>query len=348
MIKVRCYKTEEGLILSGESVESWGRDKKVASLKYWIHDKSLVNGKELTETFHKGWNFLEGESKISTVQKFVGGSLKKVGWKLKNPKLESESIPLQLTLEQLSGEVHYEYDEEVFTGDFKDLGSLYELQYEREDDYYQDVEFEVEDLGTVEVSRVKGVEEYKVIHDIRRDGTPEYQNITNVVNYNELAQILVDPLFIHENPCSISSRETYRIVRNHIKNTINSSYAVITSDYDFCFEVKKRIHIEPYTVKTEEKKSNGRSYAKPRFSTKTYKEVLEPIFRMTHEVKGYQGYPIIQGFKGDSLQDLIENVKGYLDVLTEVINAPLEKCKHCEGTGVVHITKFNLNDRGNN
>jgi hypothetical protein len=47
------------------------------------------------------------------------------------------------------------------------------------------------------------------------------------------------------------------------------------------------------------------------------------------------GYTIVTPFKGNSLQDLKNNIDTYLTSLITEINKPLVDCPHCKGLGVI-------------
>ena len=51
--------------------------------------------------------------------------------------------------------------------------------------------------------------------------------------------------------------------------------------------------------------------------------------------KLYQGYPIIQGFRGKNHEDLKNNIDDYCRNLIEIINQPLVDCSYCKGYGVI-------------
>lgn len=134
-------------------------------------------------------------------------------------------------------------------------------------------------------------------------------------------------------PCELTSKQTYRIIRHHVKENINHNYGVITSDYDFCFTVMKRIPIKPYVISSEIKRDNGKSYRPPRFKHHEKKYNTWELFEMTNSEDRYKGYTVIPGFKGDSLADLYDNIKTFLDDLMNHINAPIIECEHCNGYG---------------
>ena len=170
-------------------------------------------------------------------------------------------------------------------------------------------------------------------------------SISSVASFSELSEMMTPDLLLHNQPCSISSEQTYKIIRKHVSDNIDPKWAVITSDYDFCFTVKKKIAIKPITRTYEQTKSNGRSYAKPRLSTKTTTHKESEIFEMTHSGRCYKGYTPISGFKGDSLQELINNIDQYLSELMTYINEPLSECQHCNGTGHIFGEPFEKNKR---
>jgi hypothetical protein len=60
-----------------------------------------------------------------------------------------------------------------------------------------------------------------------------------------LERMLTPEFALHERPCSITSKQTYDIVRYYVKENIDPKQAEVTSDYDFCFTVKKKVAIKP-------------------------------------------------------------------------------------------------------
>ena len=102
----------------------------------------------------------------------------------------------------------------------------------------------------------------------------------------------------------MDSSVAYRIIRSHIKSHIDGGYAGVTSDYDFCFTVKKKIRVVPFVKDWENRKDNGKCYRPPRFNRKQVDYELYEIFEMTSAKARYGGYTVVDGFKGDSLADL--------------------------------------------
>ena len=137
----------------------------------------------------------------------------------------------------------------------------------------------------------------------------------------------------------MTSQQVYKIIRSHVLNNINGAVARVTSNYDFCFEVKKVVKTTSFEVKSEQLTQRGNSYKPPRFSKKTQDSKLDTIFEMTwwgaDKGKGYGSYTVIQGWEAPNLQELADQVKFYLEDLMKVINAPAHECKECKGCGMI-------------
>ncbi len=106
-------------------------------------------------------------------------------------------------------------------------------------------------------------------------------------------------------PSALSSEDSYKIIRAYIKEKIDGRYAEITSDYDFCFTVKKKIKLTtPYTETFSPIFGKGKS-RKELISNRSVQ-----IFEMTDDVKKYNGYTPIKGFVGKDHADLKKNIPG--------------------------------------
>jgi hypothetical protein len=306
------------------------------------YNERLNEGKhEVVSTWKKGWILLKGAEGITSWEKLKSGEKVNFRWEL----IDKDENPLNLP-EVISQEDAHEkkYDYDWYIGEeceYYKYRSLYNRVNDNLPDTWEANEFAVEHRGDLSVDDVNNFQDMKVtLHNDRvnfRDSNVCKMDLSEIVRYDSLEELLTPPLAIHNRPCSLTSHQTYKIIRAHVKENINNMYGVITSDYDFCFTVKKRIPVKPYVIKTEIKKKNGRSYAKPKFSRKDVDHKQIEIFEMTHEKRGYQNYTIIKGFEGENLQDIATQIKVYLDELMERINEPLVECEHCNGYG--HIIK---------
>lgn len=328
VINLKYYKAKNGLFVMSDN--------------YTFRDYYKINNKELNDTHSSKWFFIENETEIKSVSKKQNDIIK-YSFILKDQFKEAAklyNLKKVLTEEDVGYGVDEDYDIVWKDEKYKQYISFYNTQSEKITGSYEEVEFTTKFLGDIEYSFEGKPENYT----IRRTNDQYCYNeniieekLSRICSYSELEKMLVPEFLLHKRPCSLTSNQTYEIIRLHVKENINGKYATITSDYDFCFTVKKRIQIEPYNVKRELKTIRGKSYKSPRFTHHTieYKEI--EIFEMTHTGRNYSGYTAIPGFKGDTLEDLINNIKCYLDELMEGINEPVEECNHCKGLG--HFVK---------
>lgn len=112
-----------------------------------------------------------------------------------------------------------------------------------------------------------------------------------------------------------------------MKANINGKYATITSDYDFCFTVKKVIYHTPekYTVNISKRK--------PKYETRYRRNREIVIFESAP--KPYNNYTVQKSISGENHKDLEMKVDKYLKDLIEEINKPLIECECCKGMGVI-------------
>ncbi len=152
---------------------------------------------------------------------------------------------------------------------------------------------------------------------------------------NQLIDKIVFPRIICESkPVRFTSKQTYDIIQEYVRCHIDGKFAEITSDYNFCFTVQKRIILDKekaYTVNVNAWLPRKR---KAKYETRYRKHRLVQIFEMTSENDKYKEYPVIQGFQGKNVTDLQNKIDNYLKNLIEFINEPLVDCPECGGTGV--------------
>jgi len=58
---------------------------------------------------------------------------------------------------------------------------------------------------------------------------------------------------------------------------------------------------------------------------------------MTNDKDNYQGYTPIQGFHGNNIKELKENIDRYLSELMEIINKETKDCPLCGGHGIIEV-----------
>jgi len=258
----------------------------------------LFDGKKPKNTYDKSW--FELDSIPTKIEREKPKEKINKRYELKSGFPESELTPRV---------IKYEDFDELYD----DVRGLYEFKYEETEAGLEDVEFEI-----------------NIIEEV--DGNFEMKRLEYEPVYNFLDKITTHPKLLPLKPCKLTKEQSYKIIREHIKNNIDPKYAVITSDYDFCFTVEKKIELyEPRKYTVDINLFNKRR--KPKYETRYQRSRTIKIFEIAP--KPYQNYPVVQEFEGDNYEDLLKNIDKYLNELMEIINKPLKECEYCKGTGVI-------------
>lgn len=162
----------------------------------------------------------------------------------------------------------------------------------------------------------------------------EFVSVPPNVSYYELTKIENHPDLLQDINCFYSPEEAYKQVRNAIKNRIDPRYAQITSDYDFCLTVSKVLNIpnpEKYEVNV-----NAGTKRKPKYETHYRRELKQTVYEIAP--KPYNKYPVMKKITGVNMEDLSRNMNEYIETVLKEINAPLEFCSCCNGTGIQEVS----------
>lgn len=322
-LKITGIKTKNGYLISDQPNSEY-------------HSSSLnnyfINGKKPRESFHKHWLWIDNEPQ--KIERKQSQSNINYRYMLIDESLESDKFPLIFKREDVatydSDEGDWEWNKE-----YSHLRSLYKLIYDKQPEIMVDVEFKYNTaLELDEVKEFNGFSYPVQRSQYKSDGLI---NLTEKDASNQLLdKILFPKPVLSMLPTKLSSDQFYKIIREHVKQNINNKVAEITSDYDFCFNVKKKIGLSsPIKHETETLKSNGRSYKNRKINVSYQKVRSVGIFEMTNASNKYKGYTVIPGIAGTDVDDLKNKIDTYLSELMEMINEPLEDCPHCDGMGVV-------------
>lgn len=275
-----------------------------------VIESFLFDGEELKPTFNRDWFEVSNiPIKIETkpTTKKINGR-----YELKDPKFESPNIPLTV------GDIddYYEYK------------GLYEYVYDTIDVPSESVEF-----------LINIIEETDSLEIIKKEHNTIPSNLIDTINHSHL-------ICEYNKPCELTSQESYRIIRNFVKENINNKVSFISSDYDFCFTVKKKIKLAEnvyYKVDVNNSIFDKRK-RKPKFVEKCKETKEITIFETAPLLQGkvYNGYTMTAPFKGDNYQDLQIKIDCYLRNLIDFINEPIVECTHCKGTGIVLDPKWGV------
>jgi len=329
MLKLTMVKTLKGNYVTKS-------DNSTYSVGDW-YKYILFNKQEPVPAFKNGWIYLIDDLKeIGRMQSQPNTNYR---YELIDKNFASDKLKEVFERDEISycDSEGYRY----FKNEYKAYESLYKLLSDPQPEVYKPIEFEI--TKTVEFNNVVNVEGFSYPAKTKAGWSSKMIDLTKEnVTYDLLTELCVPDIARESFPCSLTSKQSYEIVRKYIQDHIDPKVAKITSDYDFCFTVKKKIEkvkSEKY-VYDENAAHNmfNKRKRKPKYKT-AYRESREiEVFEMTHTEDNYKGYTPISGFKANSLTKLKETIDNYLDGVIKVINEPLRDCPNCEGTGVI-ITK---------
>jgi hypothetical protein len=287
------------------------------------------DGEKPETTFYKNWfKIKQYPSIIQQLQKVPSINHR---YELKDQNLVSENLPLIIKEEDFN-----KYSEDIFV--------LYEHCADKQDPILVDVECTINTIMEIENFELPLTINYNAIR--KWNWNDKEFKITNIdINHQLFDKIIFPEVMLHTRPCSISSQLLYCLVRQYIKENINLKVAKITSDYDFCFTVKKIIPlIEPQTISYQNIFANSKKERnKIQYKIKTFKEI--DIFEMTHDQSKYQNYTVIKPIFADNEVQLKDKIDEFLQNLIDIINKPLTMCPHCKGNGYIEeIVKIKQKD----
>lgn len=294
------------------------------------------DGKYPEKTFNNSWFFIPEYPKSITEKK----SQPNINFRFEicDEKLITQNIPRTFSVEEVTLYKDDEYY--VWKDEYKHLQKLYNYVSDSQEPIDVEVEFEI---GIIYEADHEATEPISLEYNIQRreSFSKEIVKISNEsLRHRLIDEIMVSTLYIHEHPCKLSSMQVYDIVRQYIKENIDPKVAVVSSDYDFCFAVSKRIMLTVPKAYVINVNAGTKKKSKEETRYHTYKDV--PIFSMTQDKDKYKGYAVISGVEGNNEADLKEKMDAFLLDIISFINEPVKECPHCEGKGHIY-SEFNLN-----
>ena len=154
-----------------------------------------------------------------------------------------------------------------------------------------------------------------------------------------LTQIEYPEEAYQDKPCKIGSKRMLQIIRNYVKANIDTSVATITSDYEFHFEVKKRIPLaDPYNILIDKNNSLFNKRRKPQWVNKMISEKSTTIINLkdSNTSSDYGSDCVVApSIIGENYQDLQNKVEKFLTELMTQINKKYCECPTCKGWGII-------------
>jgi hypothetical protein len=268
----------------------------------------LFDGQKALPTNKKGWYELPNLPK--TVQNKISPPPLISSYKLRDGFVSTDKLPATVSAD------FFEYDdeeEEYLNGEIK---GLYEAVLKQKEPYLENVEFEISTISHKNSN-------WKFV------AAPP-----NVQNYL-LDEITKHPALLQDEKCFLSKEESYKRIREFIKLNINPRVAYVSSDYDFHFEVAKKIPLH----EKEKYQRNVKPFAKrPKYVDDYRLNRKVTVYCIIPDEKrkaSYKNSDIAPQFSGENYEDLEINISNYLNDLINKINEPLKDCPHCKGRGVV-------------
>jgi hypothetical protein len=318
-MKIIAIKTNEGYLIS--------ENKNYSS----ILSSLLFDGVLPEKTFKLDW--FKIKNKPNKIEKEVGQISINRRWEIK-PEFNNGTFKSVWLYQDV-------YDKDFNTvEEFQNIKGLYEYKEDKQPNILQNIEFEWEEILEIDIFKEPTGFSYKTAGQWNHK---EYNDITEKsLKYDILTQVLTPSILLHMQPCKLSSKETYDIIRKFVKENINPRVAEITSDYDFCFTVKKKIPLaKPYTYETDVNNNIFSSKKKkPKYETRLVDKKSVTIFEMTHNQidkngSGYDKYTLVTPFEAENQDALKEYIDAYLNSLINAINEPVCECDKCNGNGVI-------------
>lgn len=284
-----------------------------ASNKSWcasdLSFNLLFDGKQATKTNKEGW--FELSSLPKKVEKLIKPTPKIEKFKLKDGFLPSDKLPVEVAADFFQW---IDEEEEYLNGEIK---NLYEPVCIEQPEYNELVEFEISTIAH------------------KNSGWQFVKAPLNVQHYL-IDEITKAPDLLQDEKCFLTTEESYKRIREFILLNINPHIAFVSSNYDFHFEVSKKITLH----EKEKYQRNVKPFSKRPKYVDDYKVdrkiSVYDIIPNEGERKSYsKNSCVAPKFEGDNYDDLESKISEYLEDLIQKINEPMKDCPHCLGRGVI-------------
>jgi hypothetical protein len=207
----------------------------------------------------------------------------------------------------------------LYESEFEEVSGLYERKCDKEDQGVEDVEFDIDVI-------------YK--KDDFEWVKTKYRGCPDLI-----AEIEIHPAVLQEYPQSLTSDQMFDVIRSYVKSNINAQVAKISSDYDFHFQVERKIMLaEPYSYNVDTNAMNKRK--KPNWVKKWVESKQETILNIKRKASdSFYGTNCVlaPAIAGANAVDLENKVNDYLEKLMKEINKQYNECPHCKGWGVMEV-----------
>jgi len=314
-MRIQAIRTSDGFFIKDSEAKDYSSDVL----------RNIHFGRQAPEASWKRF-WYKVDDVYTKPEKYTPPTKKLVGYVLKSEYAPTEALPKDVSVE--------------FFSDYEDSRrGLYDSVYEDVPDSYEDIEVEVEEVAELDGKLIHEKIFFPVYGKYPNSDGKSFTITNDHIKLGLLDELITPEILKEERPCELDSTKSFAIIRTHIKDNINPKVAEITSDYDFCLTVSKKI---PLSVKEECTVDENfslfsRRKRKPRFVTKYRVERKKEFYKIAPRIDGkvYDKYPEAPIFRGENARNLKANIVEYLTKLMEEINRPLVDCPHCKGEGVI-------------
>lgn len=327
ILKIDAIKTDNGYYL-----------KHCNDSGSWVSNSSLsvyfFDGKLGEKTHNVVWLFVKKLPKSIAREKAQAHINHR--FELIDPSFANEKVPLSILREKAGEYEEDDYGKYVFIWNetYAHLKSLYKEISDPQPNIMVDCPFEIRVI--LEIDFIKEYAGFSYPVQRTRWEHEGFTQLTEKDAHHNLIDTIIFPgIILSGRESKLTSEQSYKIIRKHVQDNINPKWAEITSDYDFCFTVCKKIPLcKPVSYQKNVARFGAR---KPKYTTAYQTNRSVKIFEMGHSGRGapYQGYEAIKGFEGANIEELKQNIDDFLKDLMEKINEPLKDCPHCNGVGVI-------------
>ena len=323
ILKINAIKTDNGYYISH------------AADSHWSHASSLsvyeFDGKKAEKTHNTLWLYISRLPK--TITREVAQANINLRFELIDPSFANEKVPFAITRDE-AGIFDAEEREFVWNEKYAHLKSLYKIVSDPQPNKIEEISFEAKVI--LEIDQIKKYGGFSYPVQKTQWSHEGFIKVTDKDIFHNLVDTIIFPgIILPARESKLTSEQSYKIVRKHVQDNINPKYASITSDYNFCFTVTKKIQLaKPIKYQKDVSRYGAR---KAKYETAFQNTRSIEVFKMGHlgDSGPYKGYEAIKGFEGANVEELKQNIDEFLADLMEKINKPLTDCPHCNGMGVI-------------
>jgi hypothetical protein len=258
------------------------------------------DGKSPKKTYHGQWFILDNIPAVVEYKHAEGY----INYRLE---LKPEVVDAVVNLPKVINSRYL--DEDCAEYNFR---GLYEERYDTTPEYWEEIPFQINILDSLDDFSIT---------------KKEYEFTTSLLD-----KIKYHPILLPTKPCSMSSKDSYNVIRDYVRTHIDNNYAKIVTNESNHFKVEKIIETDtPEAYRVEINKG----YRKKSKWETCYRKIRSAEMLNISPNNDSWAKEKVYLFSGINYNDMIANMNAYLESLMLQINKPLCDCPTCKGYGVI-------------